>query len=146
MPICLHPANPMTIPAAFEGLSGPGASDVRLGGGDRRSGIHALRLVLSGPFDRFPSLIIILGILGEALSFCLRRIDSRRKFSEPEVLLCRMPSACVRRNIEVTAAGVFSPGRSAARLTPWASTACSFSVDYPLEGSDEASSSPRPCP
>jgi 2,3-dihydroxybenzoate decarboxylase len=38
---------------------------------------HALRLVFSGLFDRFPELTIILGHMGETLPFLLWRIDTR---------------------------------------------------------------------
>ena len=66
VPIYLHPANPMTIPAAFEGY--PGLAQAIFGWAAETGG-HALRLVLSGLFDRFPSLTIILGHMGEALPF-----------------------------------------------------------------------------
>ena len=65
--------------------------------------------MLSGLFDRFPSLTIILGHMGEALPLYLWRIDSRFKISEPKVSLRQMPSAYIRRNIAVTTAGVFAP-------------------------------------
>jgi 2,3-dihydroxybenzoate decarboxylase len=37
--------------------------------------LHALRLVVSGVFDRFPALRIVLGHLGEGLPYWLSRID-----------------------------------------------------------------------
>jgi len=106
VPIYLHPANPMMIPAAFEGY--PGLAQAIFGWAAETGG-HALRLVLSGLFDRFPSLTIILGHMGEALPLYLWRIDSRFKISEPKVSLRQMPSAYIRRNIAVTTAGVFAP-------------------------------------
>jgi 2,3-dihydroxybenzoate decarboxylase len=90
VPIYLHPAKPMTIPAAFEGY--PGLAQAIFGWAAETGG-HALRLVLSGLFDRFPLLTIILGHMGEALPFYLWRIDSRFKISEPKVSLRQMPSA-----------------------------------------------------
>ena len=87
VPIYLHPANPMTIPAAFEGY--PGLAQAIFGWAAETGG-HALRLVLSGLFDRFPSLTIILGHMGEALPFYLWRIDSRFKISEPRVRIPAM--------------------------------------------------------
>lgn len=106
VPIYLHPTNPMTIPAAFEGY--PALAGAMFGWAAETGG-HALRLVLSGLFDRFPSLTITLGHMGEALPFYLWRIDSRFKISEPKVLLRQLPSAYIRRNIAVTTAGAFSP-------------------------------------
>ncbi len=58
VPVYLHPANPMTIPAAFCG--NPGLAGAIFGWAAETGG-HALRLVLSGLVDRFPSLTIILG-------------------------------------------------------------------------------------
>ncbi len=69
------------------------------------TGGHALRLVLSGLFDRFPGLNVILGHMGEVLPYVLWRIDSRFKIYRPKVELERLPSAYIRRNFFVTTAG-----------------------------------------
>jgi 2,3-dihydroxybenzoate decarboxylase len=135
VPIYLHPANPMTIPAAFEGY--PGLAQAMFGWA-AETGAHALRLVLSGLFDRFPSLNVILGHMGEALPFYLWRIDSRFKITEPKVALRRMPSEYIRRNIAVTTAGAFSPEPLRCAIDAMGLDRVLFSVDYPLEDSDEA--------
>lgn len=135
VPIYIHPANPMTIPAAFEGY--PGLAQAIFGWAAETGG-HALRLVLSGLFDRFPSLTIILGHMGEALPFYLWRIDSRFKINEPRVSLRLMPSAYIRRNIAVTTSGVFSPEPLRCAIDALGLDRVLFSVDYPLEYSDEA--------
>ena len=41
------------------------------------AGLHALRLILSGVFDRHPDLKVVLGHLGEGLPFWMRRTDNR---------------------------------------------------------------------
>ena len=41
---------------------------------------HALRLMTSGLFDRFPNLTVIIGHLGETLPFAMCRIDHRVAF------------------------------------------------------------------
>src|SRR6185312_14962127 len=46
------------------------------------TGTQAVRLVLSGVFDKYPKLKIIVGHLGEGLPFLLWRIDSA--FGRPE--------------------------------------------------------------
>jgi len=38
-------------------------------------GLHSMRLICSGVFDKYPGLKIILGHLGEGLAFWLWRID-----------------------------------------------------------------------
>jgi 2,3-dihydroxybenzoate decarboxylase len=135
VPIYIHPANPMTIPAAFEGY--PGLAQAIFGWAAETGG-HALRLVLSGLFDRFPSLTVILGHMGEALPFYLWRIDSRFKINQPKVSLRQMPSAYIRRNIAVTTSGVFSPEPLRCAIDAMGLDRVMFSVDYPLEYSDEA--------
>jgi 2,3-dihydroxybenzoate decarboxylase len=135
VPIYLHPTNPMTIPAAFDFY--PGLAGAMFGWAAETGG-HALRLVLSGLFDRFPSLTVILGHMGEALPFYLWRIDSRFKISEPKVSLREMPSAYIRRNIAVTTAGAFSPEPLRCTIDAMGLDRVLFSVDYPLEDSDEA--------
>jgi 2,3-dihydroxybenzoate decarboxylase len=135
VPIYLHPANPMTIPAAFEGY--PGLSQATFGWAAETGG-HALRLVLSGLFDRFPSLTVILGHMGEALPFYLWRIGSRFKITEPKVALQEMPSEYIRRNIVVTTAGAFSPEPLRCAIDAMGLDRVLFSVDYPLEDSDAA--------
>jgi 2,3-dihydroxybenzoate decarboxylase len=134
VPIYLHPANPTTIPVAFDGY--PGLAGAMFGWA-AETGAHALRLVLSGLFDRFPSLTIILGHMGEALPFYLWRIDSRFKISEPKVPLRQMPSAYIRQNIAITTAGVFSPEPLRCAIDAMGLDRVLFSIDYPLEDSDE---------
>jgi 2,3-dihydroxybenzoate decarboxylase len=135
VPVYLHPANPTTVPAAFAGY--PGLAQAMFGWAAETGG-HALRLVLSGLFDRFPSLTVILGHMGEALPFYLWRIDSRFKISEPKVALRELPSEYIRRNIAVTTAGVFAPEPLRCSIDAMGLDRVLFSVDYPLEDSDEA--------
>src|SRR5215472_14517917 len=75
------PSEPDDDPGGVRGLSRGLAQAIF--GWAAKTGGHALRLVLSGLFDRFPSLTIILGHMGEAFPFYLWRIDSRFKISEP---------------------------------------------------------------
>jgi 2,3-dihydroxybenzoate decarboxylase len=135
VPIYLHPTNPMTIPEAFAGY--PGLAGAMFGWAAETGG-HALRLVLCGLFDRFPSLTVILGHMGEALPFYLWRIDSRFKISEPKVALRELPSAYIRRNIAVTIAGAFSAEPLRCTIDAMGLDRVLFSVDYPLEYCDEA--------
>lgn len=72
VPIYLHPNTPspqMIEPFLKHGL------DAAIWGFPTEAGLHALRLLVSGLFDRFPKLQIVLGHCGEALPFWLYRID-----------------------------------------------------------------------
>ncbi|KAA2313907.1 amidohydrolase [Pseudooceanicola sediminis] len=72
VPIYLHPNTPppqMIEPFLNRGL------DAAIYGFACETGLHALRLIVAGVFDRFPKLQIILGHCGEALPYWLYRID-----------------------------------------------------------------------
>jgi len=71
VPIYLHPnmlPRDMVQPFLSRGL------DAAVYGFSCDTGLHALRLLVAGLFDRFPKLQIILGHCGEALPFWLYRI------------------------------------------------------------------------
>jgi len=76
-------------------------------------GLHALRLITSGTFDRFPKLQIIIGHMGEALPFWLYRLDymhqagvraQRHDFIKP--LKKGTVSNYLRENFYITNSGV----------------------------------------
>lgn len=72
VPIYLHPNTP---PADMIDPFLPRGLDAAVYGFACETGLHALRLVVSGLFDRFPKLNIVLGHCGEALPYWLYRID-----------------------------------------------------------------------
>ena len=39
------------------------------------TGIHVTRMILGGVFDRFPNLKIVIGHMGEGLTFWMQRMD-----------------------------------------------------------------------
>jgi gamma-resorcylate decarboxylase len=99
---------------------------------------HALRLMTSGLFDRFPNLTIILGHLGETLPFEIWRIDhrvsyqgDRRRFDKP---LMRY----FQENFYVTTSGNFRTQALNATLAELGADRVLFSVDYPYESMYEA--------
>lgn len=102
VPIYLHPAHMPVRPPVLEDYPGLAAS---IWGWTAETGGHALRLVLSGLFDRYPNLKIVLGHMGETLPAVLWRLDSRFKVYRPKVPLQRLPSEYIRRNFYATTAG-----------------------------------------
>jgi 5-carboxyvanillate decarboxylase len=72
VPIYLHPNMPS--PQMIEPFLNR-ALDAAIYGFACDTGLHALRLMIAGIFDRFPKLQIILGHCGEALPYWLYRID-----------------------------------------------------------------------
>lgn len=72
MPIYLHPNTPpkeMIGPMLEVGLDGA------IFGFGVETGMHLLRIITSGAFDRFPKLQIIVGHMGEALPYWMYRLD-----------------------------------------------------------------------
>ncbi|WP_119153416.1 amidohydrolase family protein [Caldimonas tepidiphila] len=76
VPVYLHPNSPprgMIGPMLECGLDGA------IFGFGVETGMHALRIITSGVFDRFPKLQLILGHMGEALPFWLYRLEYMHK-------------------------------------------------------------------
>jgi 2,3-dihydroxybenzoate decarboxylase len=109
VPVYIHPntpSNDMIKPFMARGLDGA------VFGFAVETGLHALRLVVSGVFDRFPRLKIVLGHLGEGLPYWLFRIDfmhgasvrSGRYASQPK--LERKASDYLKENFYYTTSGM----------------------------------------
>jgi len=103
--IYIHPR------AASEGLAGPMrdySMHAALWSYGVEVGTHAVRLILSGVFDRFPDLNICLGHMGEAVHFWLWRIDfmslrAQQNGVAPKLKL--KPSEYFKRNFVITTSG-----------------------------------------
>jgi 2,3-dihydroxybenzoate decarboxylase len=109
VPIYIHPNTPPNSwikPFMERGLDGA------VFGFAVETGLHALRLVVSGAFDRFPKLRVVLGHLGEGLPYWLFRIDfmhgasvrSNRYASQPK--LERKASDYLKENFYYTTSGM----------------------------------------
>jgi 5-carboxyvanillate decarboxylase len=74
------------------------------------TGLHAMRLIVSGVFDRFPNLKIVLGHMGEGVPYWLYRIDYMYNvFAAPgrgRFRTKKMPSDYVKENFIITTSGV----------------------------------------
>jgi predicted TIM-barrel fold metal-dependent hydrolase len=78
IPVFLHPRVPhFSQRLVLEGYEGIWGSAWGFG---RETAEHAVRMVLSGLFDRFPKVNIVLGHVGEALTFTLPRMDHRLRY------------------------------------------------------------------
>jgi 5-carboxyvanillate decarboxylase len=108
-PIYLHPNSPsrgLIEPLLDAGLDGA------IFGFAVETGMHLLRLIVAGVFDRFPRLKFVVGHLGEALPFWLSRLDYMHEASVRSQRYARMrplearPSDYLRRNVWVTTSGM----------------------------------------
>lgn len=72
---------------------------------------HAMRLIMSGLFDRFPKLKIVLGHMGEGIPYWLWRIDhmSAASVSLGRAKIKLKPSEYFKRNFLITTSGVEDP-------------------------------------
>ena len=100
---------------------------------------HALRLVFSGTFDRFPGARLVLGHMGEALPYHMSRFDSRWEISNRGTKsLDHPPSAYFKRNVWITTSGVCADAPLRCAMDMMGTDRVLFSVDYPFERPEEA--------
>ncbi|MDR3437236.1 amidohydrolase family protein [Telmatospirillum sp.] len=132
-PVFLHPRAPdMAIRAAY--YSGfkhevDAAFSTYGLGWHYDAGIQFLRLVLAGTFDRMPGLQVILGHWGELVLFYAERLAAMDRVSG----LANPIATYLRRNLYVTASGMFLPHyleRSAAVV---GTDRLLFSTDFPYQ-------------
>jgi 5-carboxyvanillate decarboxylase len=139
-PIYLHPNTPprdMIRPFLEAGLDGA------IYGFGVETGLHALRLITAGVFDRFPKLQIIIGHMGEALPFWSYRLDyMHRATVRSQRYACMKPlkkqvSDYLRENFHITNSGV--AWERAIRFTQEVMGAdrVLYAMDYPYQHSIE---------
>ncbi len=98
-------------------------------------GIHALRLILAGVFDRLPTLQIIIGHMGEMIPFMLARIKNvltpvanHLQRSVPEYFL---------QNFSITTSGFFTDPPLLLALQIMGADRIMFAVDYPYSTNEQ---------
>jgi 2,3-dihydroxybenzoate decarboxylase len=109
VPVYIHPQTPpptMIEPFLESGLDGA------IYGFAVETGLHLLRLIVSGLFDSFPKLRVVVGHLGEGIPYWLFRVDffhrgivqtgRYRNFKKLKL----KPSDYMRRNVYVTTSGM----------------------------------------
>jgi 5-carboxyvanillate decarboxylase len=136
-PIYLHPRTPgngMIEPYLDYGLYFAGW------GFAEETSLHALRLIMSGVFDEFPDLKIILGHMGEGIPFYLQRIDNRyllqvRIGAVDE--MAKLPSEYFKDHFVITTSGVAQESSLQLSLDELGAERIFFAADYPYESVDE---------
>src|SRR5262249_2755958 len=104
------------------------------------TGTHAIRLILSGLFDRHPRLQVVLGHLGETLPFAIWRLQNRFELRPHGKTLERPVSACLRGNFHITTSGTFSTRALEATIAELGADRVLFAVDYPYESNEAGAS------
>lgn len=136
VPFYLHPRDPLSSrQQCYEGYRWLAGSPW---GFAVETSIHALRLMASGLFDEYPKLKVILGHLGEGLSFGIWRVDNRihRGSGAPKAKLPM--SQYLRENFYVTTSGNFRTQALTNVILEVGTDHVLYSVDYPYEDVIEA--------
>lgn len=133
VPILLHPRTPaMAVRSTYYSGFTPevDAAFAMYGlGWHYDAGIQFVRLMLSGVFDRLPGLQVILGHWGEVVLFYIERLAAMDRVSG----LDRPIATYLRRNLYVTASGMFSPAYLKRAVTIVGMDRLLFSTDYPYQ-------------
>jgi len=97
---------------------------------------HAIRLMLSGLFDKYPNLQVILGHLGEGLPYILPRTQHRldqQYDGEKGARSLRRPSYYLANNFWLTTSGHYHTRPFLDAVEQIGEERILFSVDYPYE-------------
>jgi predicted TIM-barrel fold metal-dependent hydrolase len=133
VPLYLHPTEPpLAVKEAYYAGLAPALSHTLATSGwgwHTEAGLHALRIILAGVFDRFPGLQMILGHLGELIPFYLGRIDYA--LSPSATHLQRRVADYVLQNFSVTTSGLFTSPPLRLSLEIMGVDRVLFAVDYP---------------
>jgi 2,3-dihydroxybenzoate decarboxylase len=131
--VYIHPTDPVAPAPVLNGVPALRRATWEWG---FETGSHALRLVFSGLFDRFPKARVALGHMGETLPYLLWRFDSRAKLYG--VKLAKAPSQYIKENVWVSVSGVFAAEPLRCAVDALGRDRVMFAADYPFENAEEA--------
>jgi predicted TIM-barrel fold metal-dependent hydrolase len=140
VPIYLHPTIPpkAVIDASFGGFS-PAVTGVLAGPGwgwHIETGVHVIRMILGGAFDRYPRLQVVIGHLGEGIPFMLPRLN--KNLPKELTKLDRPLGAYLRENVHYTFGGFNFAATFLNLLLEVGVERIMFSVDHPYGSMAEA--------
>ncbi len=139
VPVYLHPREPLPSQTrSIQGYPELGGSAWAFG---YETASHAVRLMLSGLFDRHPNVQVILGHLGEGLPYLLprlqHRMDEQREGTKGSKAK-RRSSYYLSNNFWITTSGHFHTKPLLEAIEQIGVDRVMFSVDYPYEQMDVA--------
>ena len=133
VPIYLHPAPPPASVAKvyYAGLPGELGHLLSIAGWGwhAETGLHTLRLIVSGLFDRLPALQLVIGHMGEGLPYALARTSAVLSGAAG---LRQSVAEFFQSNIHVTTSGYFTEPPLRCALAVLGIDRMLFSVDYPF--------------
>ncbi len=139
-PFYLHPRNPLPhMSQIYDGhpwLLGPTWAF------GQETAVHALRLMGSGLFDKYPGLRIVLGHLGEGLPYSMWRIDHRNGWTldraKPKYPAKKKIADYFHKHFWLTTSGNFRTQALIDAILEIGSDRILFSTDWPFENVDHA--------
>ncbi|GKZ37614.1 hypothetical protein AbraIFM66950_009263 [Aspergillus brasiliensis] len=139
VPVYIHPRIPSPSQMrAYKGYEFLGGSPWGFG---TETATHAIRLMISGLFDKHPNLRIIFGHCGESIPFSINRIDHRLRHFQPHHTPCKLRLRDYwEKNFYITTAGVMDDGTFFDTLKSCGEDRLLWSVDYPYEDYNEIGS------
>ena len=133
VPIYLHPAEPpkTVMEAYFSGLPGELGHLLSIAGWGwhAEDGLHTLRLIVSGLFERLPGLQLIIGHMGEGVPYALARSS---KVLSGAMKLPLSVEEYFQRNIHVTTSGYFTKPPFECAQKVIGIKRLMYSIDYPF--------------
>lgn len=140
VPLYLHPTiPPQAVQDAYYAGLDPAVSmsfAMASWGWHMETGIHALRLILAGIFDRYPSLQLILGHWGEMIPFYLARVDET--LTPVSKHLQRPVADYFLQQVYVTPSGMFTLPPFLLTLQIMGADRIMYAVDYPYITGEQA--------
>ena len=134
VPIHLHPAPPpAAVRRAYTDDIAPPLNyllSTSAWGWHAEAGMHALRMMIGGVFDRFPTLKIILGHLGENLPYSIVRADTVLR--KGGLVRTRSPLTVLQENFWITTSGYFSMAPLKCAVEVMGIDRVMLSVDFPF--------------
>ena len=139
VPVYIHPAPPVAAvrEAYYDGFA-PAVTwflSCAAIGWHFETGLHLLRMVLAGVFERHPDLQVMVGHTGELLPFMLARIDDNLPASMTG--LEHEPSHYVLSNVHITTSGLFTVPPLLCALMVMGADRVMFSVDWPYAPNED---------
>jgi hypothetical protein len=140
VPIYLHPTVPAKpVADVLYGGFSPAVSGMFQAAGwgwHIETGVHLIRMVLGGVFDRYPKLQVVVGHLGEGVPFMLERLN--RNLPMKMTKLDRPLAAYLRENVHYTFAGFNFTATFLDLLLEVGVERIMFSCDHPFASMAEA--------
>ena len=141
VPIYIHPnwPSPRAMEVYYDGLGDELASKILGGPGygwHQEIALQCLRLIVSGTFDRFPRLQIVVGHMGEGLPFWYWRVgEDLDRIAQTR--LHKPVQRYFHDNLWITTSAFFRDELLALALATMGEDRIMFSVDYPMASARE---------